>query len=88
MRHYKIAFDYRLENAGVVVPVTATVEIYRSGIYYVVKDISVGASQQKSVLSDIAIRKIDGKWVHRDSGKATPLSLAAGKAIDEEHRKQ
>jgi hypothetical protein len=34
------------------------------------------------ILPEIAIRKHHGLWVHTDSGKATDLSIAIGKAID------
>jgi hypothetical protein len=83
----RIAFEYRLDNFGLVVSVTAMVQKHNFPTDYVVKDIRIGASQQKSVLSDMIIRKINGKWVHRDSGKATHVSVAVIRAIDEGQRR-
>jgi hypothetical protein len=79
----RIAFEYRLDSSGLVVPVTAMVQKQYFPTDYVVKDIRIGPSQQKSVLCDMIIRKIKGEWVHRESGRASPLSRAAGRAIDE-----
>jgi hypothetical protein len=86
-KKFAITFDYQLENSSVTLPLIAVVELYQVKPYYLVNGISVLNRPGGSVLPDMKIRRLEGKWVHRDSDKESTLSAIAGAAIDEYERK-
>ncbi len=79
--NYSIAFNYPLETSGRVVPLIAQVEKHHSQTYYIVKNFRTNPGQNRSIMSDIKIKKVNGRWVHCDSEKESNLSIAIGKAI-------
>jgi hypothetical protein len=80
---YSIAFSIRLEHSAFIVPLTAHVELHHSPVFYIVKNFKTCPDQKSSILPDLKIRKVRGRWVHCDSEKETELSLVVGKAIDD-----
>jgi hypothetical protein len=81
-RTYSIAFTFRLENSSLIIPLTADVEVHHSDIFYVVKNFRTQSHQKRSILPDVRIKKVNGTWVHCDSGKETAISMEVGAAID------
>jgi hypothetical protein len=79
---FTIAFDYQLENSPVHLPLEAEVEQHHSETWYLVKGLRVANRPGGTVLPDMQIRRMNGKWVHKDSEKETNLSVIAGDAID------
>jgi hypothetical protein len=86
-KKFAITFDYQLENSSVILQLIAVVELYHIQPYYLVNGISVVNRPGGAVLPDMKIRRLDGKWVHRDSDKESTLSAIAGAAIDEYEKK-
>jgi hypothetical protein len=82
-KKFAITFDYQLENSSVILQLIAVVELYHVKPYYLVNGISVLNRPGGAVLPDMKIRRLEGKWVHRDSDKESTLSAIAGAAIDE-----
>jgi len=78
---YSIAFNFKLEDSDRFVTLTAQIEKHHSKTYYTVKDFRSHPSQNRSILPDIMIKKVKGRWVHCDSEKESNLSIAIGKAI-------
>ena len=79
---YHIAFDVQIENSTTFVHLSAMAELHHSDHYYLVKDFKMGNQQKEIPLPAIAVKKINGIWVHTESGKETLLSDAIGKAIE------
>jgi hypothetical protein len=81
---YTIAFSFPLADGAVKVLLTAQVEKRPHELFYLVKHFRTHPSQQDSLLPDLIIRKVNGLWVHEESGKESVLSSAIGAAIDEQ----
>jgi hypothetical protein len=79
---YSIAFDFRVDNSKLIVPLTAEVEVHHSETYYVVKNIKTEAAGKRSVLPDLTVKKENGRWVHLDSEQESHLSIQVGKSIE------
>ena len=79
---YTIAFDFLIAPARPNIPLEADVQEHHSDTYYVVSNFRFSGQGSRQILPDIKIRKVNGQWVHTDSGKATDLSTAVGNAID------
>jgi hypothetical protein len=79
---YSIDFVFPLESSQLNIPVTADVEVHHSVTHYLVKNFRAGLKRDHRVLPDIAIKKLNGRWVHTDSEKETHLSNVVGNAID------
>lgn len=80
--NYDIRFDFRLETARLNIILEASVEEHHSDPYYIVSNFHIPGQGDRVILPPITIRKAKGEWVHTDSGKATALSAAAGRAIE------
>ena len=81
-RTYSIAFTFRLDNSNLIIPITADIEVHHSDTYYVIKNFRTQSHQKRSILPDVSIKKVNGVWVHCDSGKETTISMEVGTAID------
>jgi hypothetical protein len=79
---YSIDFVFPLESSHLSISVTADVEVHHSVTHYIVKNFRAGLKRDHPVLPDIAIKKLNGRWVHIDSEKETCLSSVVGDAID------
>ena len=79
---YSIAFNLRVGDSHLVVPLTADVEIHHSDTYYVIKNIKAGSHRREPVLPDLKIKKVNGLWVHIDSERESQLSRQVGNSID------
>jgi hypothetical protein len=79
--NYTIAFDLPLENAHIIVPLTADVVLHRSKLFYVVSNFRK-ANHNEVMMPKLEIMRMEGSWVHADSRKESTLSLVVGKAID------
>jgi hypothetical protein len=81
-RTYNIAFNFRLDNSNLTIPLIADIEVHHSEIFYVVKNFRTPSQKERSILPDVRIKKVNGMWVHCDSSKETTLSMEVGEAID------
>ncbi|HUB62300.1 MAG TPA: hypothetical protein VL978_16405 [Puia sp.] len=81
--NYSISFSFAVDAAKMRLTLEAEVEEHHSKTYYVVSNFRIPGHGDRIVLPPITIQKEDGVWVHKDSGKPTDLSAAAGRAIDE-----
>jgi len=81
-RTYSIAFNFRLDNSNLTIPLNADIEVHHSETFYVVKNFRTPSQEERSILPDVRIKKVNGMWVHCDSGKETTLSEEVGIAID------
>jgi hypothetical protein len=79
---YTIAFNFKLENSNLSVPLTAEVEQHHSETYYIVRKFKVASHSRDFVLPNISIKKKNGQWVHVDSEKETRLSTMVGQMIE------
>jgi hypothetical protein len=80
---YTVAFNFDVRPAGLKIPLMAEVELHFSEPHYIVKNIRmVGGIDSISVLPDLDLKKIGGRWVHSESEKESELSIGIGKAID------
>jgi len=79
---YPITIIYRLDNSKLTVALTADVEVHEPETYYSIKNIRPKAEYSRSVLPDIVIKKVDGRWIHRDSERESHFSIQVGEAID------
>ena len=79
---FTIAFNFRVENTDLLVPLLADVEIHHSDTYYLIKNFRTGDNPARFILPNIKIKKVGALWVHCDSEKETMLSVEVGKAID------
>lgn len=75
-----VIFTFRLPE-GPQIRLRATVESRPKNVYYV-KEICAALQEAHSALPPIQIKKVNGCWVHIDSGKGTDLATAIGKAIE------
>lgn len=82
--HHEIEFVFSLDEARLVMQLSADVEVHHSDLFYVVKNIR-RKDRETPLLPEIAIKKIRSRWVHVDSEKESKLSEAAGQAIDALH---
>jgi hypothetical protein len=80
--NYSISFNFRLDRSSLTIPLTADIEVHHSDTFYVVKNIRTQTQKERSILPDVRIKKMNGMWVHCDSGKETTLSMEVGEAID------
>jgi hypothetical protein len=80
---YSIDFVFPLESSHLSISVTADVEVHHSVTHYLVRNFRAGLKHDHPVLPDIAIKKLNGRWVHMDSEKETQLSILVGNAIDQ-----
>ena len=81
--NYSISFSFAVDAANIRLRLEAEVQEHHSKTYYVVSNFRIPGHGDRTVLPPITIRKENGVWVHKDSGKPTDLSAAAGHAIDE-----
>ena len=79
---YSIAFEFRVDNSKLIVPLTAEVEVHHSETYYVVKNIQTATAGRRPVLPDLKVKKEKGRWVHLDSEQESDLSVQIGKSIE------
>jgi hypothetical protein len=79
---FTIQFNFALDKGPLKVLLAADVEQDDQGILYFVKNFRVTGHRHTGIMPEIKIKRIDGRWVHRDSGWQTELSKAAGEAID------
>jgi hypothetical protein len=77
-----IQFNFALDEGQLTVLLEADFEHDSREICYIVKNFRLPGHTQTDILPEIRIKKVDGRWVHRDSGWQTALSQAAGQAID------
>jgi hypothetical protein len=77
-----IQFNFALDKGPLKVILEADVERDDPGVYYLVKNFRIPGHKETGILPEIKIKKIDGRWVHRDSGWHTELSEVVGEAID------
>jgi hypothetical protein len=77
-----IQFNFAIDKGPLKVLLEADVERDDRGIYYLVKNFRIPGHTASGILPEIRIKKIDGHWVHRDSGWQTELSEVVGEAID------
>ena len=80
---FSITFDFAADQGQLKIRLAADVEIHHSNVYYIVKNFRPPRQEATSVLPDIRIRKVNGRWVHTDSEKESMLSEAVGHAIDQ-----
>lgn len=76
-----IQFNFVLEEGRLNVLLEADVQEDVRGIF-TVNNFRIPGHKQTDILPEICIKKVDGHWVHRDSGWQTALSEAAGTAIE------
>jgi hypothetical protein len=81
-RTYTIAFNFRLDQSNLTIPLTVDIEEHHSETFYVIKNFRTKSQKERSILPDVRIKKVNGMWVHCDSGKETTLSIEVGQAID------
>lgn len=79
---FTISFQFAADGGRLIVPLEADVEQHRSKTYYVIRNFRPRGSTGPSVLPELRIRKMSGRWVHVDSEKETDLGEAIGAAID------
>jgi hypothetical protein len=79
---FNIRFEFLMDAARLNIILEADIREHHSDTYYVVNNFRIPGQSHRQVLPEISIRKQNGVWVHTDSGKATDLSIAVGKAID------
>lgn len=77
-----IQFNFSLDKGRLEVLLEADVQYDDLGVSYRIKNFRVPGSSSISILPEIQIKKIDGHWVHSDSGWQTELSETVGKALD------
>jgi hypothetical protein len=80
--NFDIRFKFQVETARLNMILEADVQEHHSETYYIISNFHTPGHDNRTVLPGIAIRKHKGQWVHTDSGKATDLSAAVGKAIE------
>jgi hypothetical protein len=78
-----IHFSFRLMES-VEVRLKGNLEC-RNGIY-LIKDIRAAHKEAGSLLPPVKLKKVEEVWVHSDSLKPSNLSVAIGKALDEDGR--
>jgi hypothetical protein len=76
-----IQFNFALDKGRLEVLLEADVEHDDRGILFRVNNFHV-PGKSSTILPEIKIKKIDGHWVHGDSGWQTELSEVVGKAIE------
>ena len=77
-----IQFNFALDKGRLEVLLEADVQHDDRGVFYQIKNFRMPGSSSSNILPEIKIKKIDGHWVHGDSGWKTELSEAVGKALD------
>ena len=80
--NYPIRFSFAVDAAKIRVTLEAEVQEHHSQTYYVISNFQIPGYRGHALLPPITIERSNGLWVHKDSGKATNLSIAVGKAID------
>jgi hypothetical protein len=88
---FTIRFDFPLEQSSVIIKLEAKVSIHHSITYYRVHAFNYTHHEVENDISllpeqEIMMVEKDGakRWVHKDSERETQLSMAIGKAIEEE----
>jgi hypothetical protein len=76
---HTISFCFPLESFEV--SLVGEVEMVSKGVY-VIKEIRPPHLQKGMFLPPVHLKKVNGNWVHFDSGKETNWSIAIGRAID------
>ncbi len=71
--HHEIEFMFSLDEARLVIQLSADVEVHHSDLFYVVKNIRP-KGRAIELLPEIAIKKIRSRWVHVDSEKESSLA--------------
>ena len=80
---YAISFQTRLEHTDKLISLMADVEVHHSATSYLIRNFKLANDPSRTVLPDIQIKKVRGKWVHCDSEKESKLSIEVGQAIDQ-----
>jgi hypothetical protein len=80
--NYSISFSFAVDAAKFRLLLEAEVEEHHSKTYFIISNFRIPEHGDRAVLPPITIEKVKGKWVHRDSGKASELGTAVGAAID------
>lgn len=80
--NFTICFDFLVDTARVSIPLEADVQEHHSETFFIVRNFRIPGHSNHQILPEITIRQRKGQWVHTDSGKATDLSMAIGKAIE------
>jgi len=88
---FSISFYYPLDNSQEIVKLRATARLHQSSHYYVIESFCFDDGKQHegamSHFPAIEIEKIkQGShfiWVHKESNRASQLSLSIGKAIED-----
>ncbi len=80
--NYTISFSFAVDAAKFRLMLEAEVEEHHSKPYFIINNFRIPGHGDRAVLPPIAVEKVEGKWVHRDSGKASELATAVGAAID------
>lgn len=76
-----IQFNFALDDGRLDVVLEADIEQCPHDVY-VVRNFRMPGHKQSDILPEMYIKKVNGRWVHRDTGWHTALSEAAGAAID------
>lgn len=76
-----IQFTFTLDQGQLNVLLEAEIIPCPHG-FYIAKSFHVPGHRQTAILPEITIKKVDGHWVHKDSGWQTTLSEAVGQAIE------
>jgi hypothetical protein len=79
---YTVRFEFPVDAARLNVILEADVQEHHSETYYVISNFRKPGHGNRPALPPIQIRRQEGVWVHTDSGQATDLSTAVGKAIE------
>jgi hypothetical protein len=90
-RLFKRIFDFPLEHSSHTISIEAIVQLHHSDPYYVIDSFHFSKDKRPatgvSILppQEIKYLKEHGQdvWVHKDSERASQLSLSIGKAIEE-----
>ena len=79
---YTVRFEFPVDAARLNVILEADVQEHHSDTYYVVSNFRIPGHGNRPALPSIKIRRQNDVWVHTDSGQATDLSAAVGRAIE------
>jgi len=79
---YTVRFEFPVDAARLNVILEADVQEHHSETYYVISNFRMPGHGNRPALPPIRIRNHNGDWIHTDSGQATDLSTAVGRAIE------
>lgn len=88
---FSIRFDFPLDQSSVIIKLEARVTVHHSVTYYRIHGFNYTHHEVENDISllpeqEIMMVEQDGakRWVHKDSERETHLSMAIGKAIEQE----